>query len=65
MNYNRRPNRPDAGVYRQMRRQSLGSPRGSGLRRGRGGGGGGRSRGVWLAIFVMAIASVVAWRLMH
>jgi hypothetical protein len=62
MNYNRRPNRPDAGVYRQMRRQSLGSSRRSGLRRSRGG----RSRGgVWLAIFVVAVAFVVAWRLMH
>jgi hypothetical protein len=62
MNYNRRPNRPDAGVYRQMRRQSLSSSRRSGLRRSHGG----RTRGgLWLAIFVLAIASVIAWRLMH
>jgi hypothetical protein len=64
MNYNRRPNRPDAGVYRQMRRQSLGPSRRSGFRRSRGGGGG-RARRVWLLVFVVAIASVVAWRLMH
>jgi hypothetical protein len=62
MNYNRRPHRPDAGVYREMRRQSLGASRRSGPRRSRGG----RSRGaVWLVVFVVAIASVVAWRLMH
>jgi len=62
MNYNRRPNRPDAGVYRQMRRQSLGSSRHSGMRRSRGG----KSRGgLWLVVFVVAIASVIAWRLMH
>jgi hypothetical protein len=62
MNYNRRPNRPDAGVYRQMRRQSLSSSRGSGLRRSRGR----KSRGgLWLVIFVAVVASVIAWRLMH
>jgi hypothetical protein len=62
MNYNRRPNRPDAGVYRQMRRQSLGSSRRVGLRRSRGG----RSRGgLWLAVLVVAIASVIAWRLLQ
>jgi hypothetical protein len=62
VNYTRRPNRPDAGVYRQMRRQSLGASRRSGPRRSRGG----RSRGgVWLVVFAIAIASVIAWRLMH
>jgi len=62
MNYNRRPNRPDAGVYRQMRRQSLGPSRRSGLRRSRGG----KARGgLWLAVFFVAIASVIAWRLLH
>ena len=55
-------NRPDAGVYRQMRRQSLGSSGRSGLRRLRGG----KSRGgLWLVLFVVAVASVIAWRLLH
>ena len=62
MNYTRRPNRPDANVYRQMRRQSLSSARRTGsVRRGRGMGIG----GILLLAIVLACAGFFAWRLMH
>jgi hypothetical protein len=63
MNYTRRPNRPDANVYRQMRRQSLSTSRraGGSLRRGRGMGMG----SILLLAIVLAFAGFFAWRLMH
>jgi hypothetical protein len=61
MNYTRRPNRPDSSVYRQMRRQSLASSRGSGPRRGRGAG----ARGVFLLVLILAVAAGVAWMLLR
>ena len=50
MNYNRRPNRPDANVYRQMRRQTLGRSRGD--RRG--------SVGWGLIVFAILLLGVAA-----
>jgi hypothetical protein len=52
MNYNRRPNRPDGNVYREMRRRNMG--------RGFGGGGMPISPRVLLVATVVVVA-VVAW----
>ncbi len=56
MNYNRRPNRPDGNLYREMRRRGLrpsSSSRGGSRRGGRGG----------LVALVVAIVGVLGWML--
>jgi hypothetical protein len=61
MNYTRRPNRPDANVYRQMRRQSLGGSSRSDARRGRRGSG---ARSIFLLVLILACAGAAAWMLL-
>ena len=52
MNYNRRANRPDGNVYREMRRRTLGGSRGGSYR--------GRSLFTWAIIVAGILACGIA-----
>ncbi len=56
MNYNRRPNRPDGTVYRDMRRQRLRLPGRSRTRRSAFGG---------MLIFIVLGLAVMSWFFWH